>query len=187
MTIQKLLQSAKQLLADAKQLTPAIAQIVNDARALAHVTGELTPEIEAALQNSAQRFHGYLTFSKLSPLPTAGPDGEVLKPLPALTPSATAVVEPETQAQKDYNAGFEAGKVKAELAEDASADFKAGYLAGVSAGNGTAGTSPVGGTSSAMPLSAAENIPPPPEGSTGVALPDEQQPPPPAPEEEVKQ
>ena len=89
--IQTLLQLAKQLLVDTKQLTPTVAKMVNDVRALAHTVGELTPEDEADFHLLADRFKGYIVKGTLSPLPTEGLDG---KPLPPLPPVVQPVPSP---------------------------------------------------------------------------------------------
>ena len=83
MTIQSLIQSAKALLADVKQLTPAVAKIINDVRGLSHAAGELTAEHEKDFQNLAARFAGYITKSSLAPLPTVRADGTAILPLEA--------------------------------------------------------------------------------------------------------
>lgn len=48
----------------------------------------------------------------------------------------------KVQSDKDYESGFETGKNRQQLKQDASASKKAGYAAGLSTGNGATATSP---------------------------------------------
>jgi len=95
MTVQNLIQSGKELLANSKQLTPSVAKVVNDIRALAHAAGELTADAEADFRLLESRFGSFLVKVKLADLTTAKPDGT---PIPPLQPAQKAAPTGATEA-----------------------------------------------------------------------------------------
>ena len=145
--MQKIIQATKNLLMEAKQLTPALSKLVNEIRSEAHINGLLTPQTEAEFQQLAARFGGFIVRGKLAPLPTVGPDGKPLAPLTVPETDTQAAVNhapygfsPEDQAE--YNTGYELGLARQQLEQGASLTKQNGYSAGSAAAKGDAGTSP---------------------------------------------